>query len=378
MRNTIHISSNHNSNHNSNNGRTQCSTVREQIVQPTIRQLQRPFLFCLLLLLSICSATDSFQQFDSGDSNRRQHQQHRITRASPLQATSIANANRAPLIGIYGGDLFEPSSDFGGYQRPQQQPRRRTQKRRRRAKAALDSTEYQKRKQEWADRYTTLEGLRATFGSNCNKLYGDLDVATTRRLYQSLLPTAVCELVLDVEVKPEELAQLAFEARKAAKLYARERCRVPARVFANCYDGIRSFRRYGRFQVQGMSYDQIFDKYYQRSALERSLKNHRNTTGATSASAPRRRWFRTNRVGDERVGGDDEDWDEEDIVTQTCMKILESACRTNPVVDRMALSSSEDETNDGRRKKRMNRDDLEKIAQTLEDDVRKLLDPYHR
>eukprot|EP00537_Pseudo-nitzschia_pungens_P013561 CAMPEP_0172394612 /NCGR_PEP_ID=MMETSP1061-20121228/15637_1 /TAXON_ID=37318 /ORGANISM="Pseudo-nitzschia pungens, Strain cf. pungens" /LENGTH=297 /DNA_ID=CAMNT_0013126011 /DNA_START=308 /DNA_END=1201 /DNA_ORIENTATION=- len=289
--------------------------------------------------------------------------QQRITVASPPQASSVADLT--PLIGIYGGDIFDSSSDSSGYQ----PKRHRKHKRRRgRAKAILDDAEYQGRKKEWADRYTTLKGLRETFGSNRNKLYGDLDVATTRRLYKSLLPSAVCELVLDVEVKPEELAQLAYEARKAAKLYARERCHVPARLFANCYDGVRSFRRYGRFQVEGMSYDQIFDKYYQRSALERSLKN-RTTTSVADNNASRSRWQRKNDFDQE------EDWDEEDIVTQTCMKILESACRTNPLIDRISLSSS-DKGNGKRKKKRMDREDMEKIAQTLEDDVRKLLDPY--
>mmetsp|Transcript_7834 Transcript_7834/g.16809 ORF Transcript_7834/g.16809 Transcript_7834/m.16809 type:complete len:348 (+) Transcript_7834:208-1251(+) len=347
MRNTIHISSTNNNIRCNNNVRPRSNTVTEQIALPTIRKLQRSFLLCLLLLLSICSATDSFQLFDRR-SNKKQ--QHRITLASPLQATSIAHVS--PLIGVYGGEVLKPSSDSSGYQQQRQEHQHRRKKntqrrRRRRAKAAVDDVEYQQRKQEWADRYTTLEGLRETFGSNHNKLYGDLNAATTRRLYKSLLPTAVCELVLDVEVKPDELAQLAYEARKAAKLYARERCHLPARCFANCYDGVRSFRRYGRFQIEGMSYDQIFDKYYQRSAQEHEL------------------------------GGDDDDWDEEDIVTQTCMKILESACRTNAFVDRIALSSS-DENNDGHKKERMDRKDLEKIAQTLEDDVQKLLDPYNR
>jgi hypothetical protein len=208
----------------------------------------------------------------------------------------------------------------------------------------VNDEEYQRRKQEWADRYTTLDGLRATFGSNKNKIYGDLNASNTRRLYRSLLPTAVCELVLDVEVRPEELAQLAFEARKAAKLYARERCHVPARWLANWYDGIRALKRYGRFQTEGMSYDQVFDKYYRRSALERS--SYRDES---------------------------DEWTEEDIKTQTYMKILESACRTNPLIDRMTLPKKRNENNSV-----SEREDLKKIAQTLEDDVRKLLDPYNR
>ena len=202
-------------------------------------------------------------------------------------------------------------------------------------------------------------------------MFPNLDATTTRKLYKSLLPTAVCELVLDldVQVRPEDLAQLAFEARHAAKLYARERCHVPARLLANWYDGFRALKRYGRFQTEGMSYDQVFDKYYRRSTLERSNNNNK-------------------RDGDGDDHDHDHDWTEEDIVTQTCMKILESACRTNPLIDQMTI---EKQRNKKREKNLMNnnndndndnddseREDLEKIAQTLEEDVRKLLDPYNR
>eukprot|EP00536_Pseudo-nitzschia_multiseries_P017901 jgi/Psemu1/53076/gm1.53076_g len=429
MRNTIHISrsgssigssigSNTGSNSHSNHRRTSSNheygsrtlgigTMTAPMDLPTIRRLRRSFLFCLLLLLSICSATESFQQFDGrGNRNiaRRQQQQQRqrTTVGSPPQATSIADLT--PLIGVYGGEININADEYRPrrYRTEQQQRRRRRKQQQRqqqtqtqkqqKKRAALDEAEYQRRKQEWADRYTTLEGLRETFGSNRNKVYGDLDVATTRRLYKSLLPTAVCELVLDVEVKPEELAQLAYEARKAAKLYARERCHVPARLFANCYDGVRSFRRYGRFQVEGMSYDQLFDKYYQRSALERSRKNRTTTTTTTTTTtahnnnnnsrAPRSRWQRTRtrtKDFDDNDEEEEEDWDEQDIVTQTCMKILESACRTNPAIDRLALSStSNGERRNKNKKKKMDLEDMEKIAQTLEDDVRKLLDPYSR
>ena len=55
--------------------------------------------------------------------------------------------------------------------------------------------EYQKRKEEWANRYTSLKSLRDTFGSNKNRLWGDLDPASARRLYKTLLPKALLELV---------------------------------------------------------------------------------------------------------------------------------------------------------------------------------------
>lgn len=320
-------------------------------ILPRFRQLRHSLAFCLLLWLSICSATDSFQQIDCNKRN-----EPRAPPSSLQTATVTTSISLAPAIVIYGGAAATADASPSQRRRWNIFDRQKTattlrRRRRRRSRVALDDEEYQRRKQEWADRYTTLDGLRATFGSNKNKLYGDLDAQTTRRLYKSLLPTAVCELVLDLEVRPEELAQLAFEARKAAKLYARERCHVPARLLANWYDGFRALRRYGRFQTEGMSYDQLFDKYYQRSALERSMS-------LLEQEGKRRK---KSRVSDE--------WTEEDMVTRTCMKILESACRTNPLVDRMTLKA-EDRISD--------REDLEKIAQTLEDDVRELLDPYNR
>jgi hypothetical protein len=210
--------------------------------------------------------------------------------------------------------------------------------------------DYQRRKQEWAARYATLNGLRDTFGSNQNKLWGDLDPTTTRKLYKSLLPTALCELVLDLGVNPEELAQLAYEARKAAKLYARERCQVPARVASFLYDGFRQLKRYGRFQPNGMSYDQVWDKYRSLTYMEKK----RQSWGTKSE--------------------DHKGWTEEEIVARTCMKILESSCRTNPRIDRMTL----EKRGTGGKNVIPDRDDLLKIAQTLEEDVRRLLDPYSR
>lgn len=198
--------------------------------------------------------------------------------------------------------------------------------------------EYQRRKEEWARRYTTLEGLRDAFGSNRNKLWGDLDASMARRLYKSLLPTALCELVLDLGVRPEELAHLAYKARKAAKLYSRERCTVPARIGANLFDGWRQFRKYGRFQPAGMSYDQIWDKY--RSLIEEDLEDDIRT--------------------------------EEEIVAQTCLKILERSCKTNERIDQIFLTPKNAiQLNDNEQAQ----EDLRRIALTLEMDVRRLLDP---
>lgn len=244
------------------------------------------------------------------------------------------------------------------YQQLQQQPRLHKKQLQQQATATttiLDPklVEIQRRKDEWAKRYTSVEGLRETFGSNKNKLWGDLDAPTARRLYKTLLPAALCELVLDLGVTAEELAPLAYQARKAAKLYARERCHVPARFAAIVYDGLRQWKQYGKFQPGGMSYEQIWDKYY-------------NQWVGAGAS-------------------------EEEIVAKTCRTILEKSCRTNERIDRWLLSSSPSSPKsrgdfirdairvpDKKDWERRKRGDmlLREIAHTLEMDFRKLIDPF--
>jgi hypothetical protein len=202
-------------------------------------------------------------------------------------------------------------------------------------------TEYEQRKAEWANRYTNLDSLRDTFGSNRNKLWGDLDAATSRRLYKTLLPKALLELV-KVGVQPEDLAPLAYQARVAAKLYARERCQVPARTAASLFDGFRQWKQYGKFQTNGMSYDQVWDKYHKLIMEEKEDD------------------FAANG------GGDDSYYlTPEDVTAKICLKILERSCVSNEHVDRWVLPPED----------QGERADLQSIAQTLESDVRKLLVP---
>lgn len=280
----------------------------------------------------------------------------------------------------------------------------------------LRTIEYRRRKHEWAERYTSQEGLREAFGSNRNKWWGDLDAKTARRLYKRLLfPTAISELVLELGdeiVRPEELAPLAYEARKAAKMYVRERCRVPSRVGAYLFDGFRQLRKYGRFQPNGASYEQLWIKYYEENGSH-NITDHE--------------WeylFRETDHHHDRDDDDDDDDDlddvedimdgiddaviEEEIVKRTCQKILEKSCTTNEAIDRFFLKGAtakedkgmihsgfydgDDAENQGEilnekitrrqrwrnRKKRKDRYNdllLERITKTLERDVRKLLEP---
>uniref|UniRef100_A0A7S1D2F8 RING-type domain-containing protein n=1 Tax=Cyclophora tenuis TaxID=216820 RepID=A0A7S1D2F8_CYCTE len=135
--------------------------------------------------------------------------------------------------------------------------------------------DYEKRKLEWASEHTSVDALRKKFGENQNQMWGDLDARTCRRLYKTLLPKALLELYR-VGIEPQDLAPLAYEARLAAKLYARERCVVPARLAAHSYDGFRHWKRYGRFQCTGMTYKQLWEKYRQAILQEDDENNNNN------------------------------------------------------------------------------------------------------
>lgn len=195
--------------------------------------------------------------------------------------------------------------------------------------------------QDWVDVYTSVEGLRDRFGLNSNRIWGDLDPATARRIYQTLLPSALLWLS-QTGVRSQDLAPLAYQARKAAKLYIRERSRVPARVGANLFDGLRQFRDYGKFQTQGMTYEQVWQKY-RRVILDEHERQDLST-----------------------------DLREEDVAARICCKILEKSCATNSYIDELFASSSPHDRDDddggfG--------EDLRQISQILEADVHRLLEP---
>lgn len=237
------------------------------------------------------------------------------------------------------------------------------------AEADKEAAEYAKRKEAWANRYTNVDSLRETFGANRNKVWGDLDAATARRLYKTLLPKALLELV-KVGVQPEDLAPLAYKARVAAKLYARERCQVPARVGACLYDGFRQWKRYGKFEIKGMSYDQVWEKY-QKDVLDKYCTPSSSSSDGfvdddddDALEHPLER--RTNGGSlDYAQCYSNSDLTEEDVTAKICLKILERSCKTNERIDKWVLPPENEEQ----------REDLARITQTLEMDVRKLLDP---
>jgi hypothetical protein len=198
-----------------------------------------------------------------------------------------------------------------------------------------NNSDYQRRKNEWARKYTSVDALRETFGANVNKVWGDLDAPTARRLYKTLLPKALLDLY-KLGVEPQDLAPLAYRARVAAKLYARERCQVPARWLAHWYDGFRQWRTYGSFDTTGMSYQQVWEKYA-TVILNECSSNHQKGVVVS----------------------------EQDVTAMICCKILEKSCTTNEMVDRLVLSHTN--------KNRADQADLQHFTDTLEKDVRMLL-----
>jgi len=216
----------------------------------------------------------------------------------------------------------------------------------------LDDEEYERRKMEWAKRYTDVNTLRETFGTNRNQLWGDLDPATTRRLYHTLLPRALMGLYDMGLMRPHELAPLAYEARNAAKKYARERCAVPGRVLSMAYDGFRSLRDYGRWNHDGLSWEQVWDKYEQQVIDEFDFEDH----------------------------------EDDELTKQICLRILERSCQTNAAVDRLFLKNvagaskdeldeEEDEDDDEAIAKRTQQERMEmaEISAKIEQDVHDLL-----
>lgn len=218
---------------------------------------------------------------------------------------------------------------------------------------------------EWAERYTSVEALREHFGTNQNKLWGDLQASTARRLYKTLLPRALLELSKLGKVHPKDLAPLAYQARVAAKLYARERCTVPARLAATLFDGFRQWIKYGKFQAAGMTYDQLWEKYAEKILHETEVDHYLHRPDAVI--------FRHHHGDDDEEECYPFDCDCEDLSEQVCLKILERACVSNEGVDALALKGKDwaDDTELQPHQRAL----LEQIRSQLSEDMYQLLLP---
>jgi hypothetical protein len=210
----------------------------------------------------------------------------------------------------------------------------------RRARKKLEKKQdYERRRTLWLQRYGTFEALQSTFGAG--PIWGDLNAEETRRLYHTLLPRSLLGLHEMGLMKPEELAPLAYEARIAAKEYARSRCVWTGRLVTAAFDQYRNLRDRGRFSSQSsMTWDEIWQKY------EAQIVEEECAEALLNADTPRRRKTE----------------DETTLTMRIYLRILERSCATNQAFDSLFLKEGEDDS-----------DDLAEIASTLENDVRAVL-----
>ncbi|KAL7567912.1 hypothetical protein ACA910_019626 [Epithemia clementina (nom. ined.)] len=177
----------------------------------------------------------------------------------------------------------------------------------------LRRKDYEARRALWEKRYGSVEALRRTFGK-AKSFWGDLDPESTRQLYHTLLPRALLGLYESGLMRPDELAPLAYKARKAAKEYARERCTLPGRVAAQAFDAYRSFLRDGTFSTKGLSWEQLWDKYEAEIVAEECVLEIK--TGRAFC----------------RV-------DELTLADRIYLRILERSCATNQAFDKLLLKN---------------------------------------
>lgn len=234
---------------------------------------------------------------------------------SPKQTLSFDSQPRGRLS-------FLPGGSFALFEKPGRRERKVQEKR----------SEYQLRKRLWLERYGTIEALQQTFG--VAPTFGDLTPEQTRKLYHTLLPRSLLGLYEMGVMKPEELAPLAYNARIAAKEYARSRCVWTGRLMTTAFDIYRG--RLGK--SSSMSWEELYKKYEAQIVKEEC---------------------------NIELKGNDSD---EDLTMRIYLRILEKSCSTNQAFDSMFLDEEDDEDSDY----------LDSVATKLEDDVRMLLLPPNK
>lgn len=189
----------------------------------------------------------------------------------------------------------------------------------------------------------------------------------------------------------KELAPLAYQARLAAKKYARERSRLPGRIGSMLYDGYRSWRRYGKWESSGMTWEQVWNKY--EDQVIREVMEELEDCAVEEAT----KLF--NRDGSEEGESccvtSREELDDEELTARICLRILERSVVTNGAIDRLFLHrlAQDEEERDvtsaecakeesRKRRKRQERQrrrklaiqaDLRSIEEEFDDDIRELL-----
>jgi len=206
---------------------------------------------------------------------------------------------------------------------------------RRDRKKLLGQLQKQRRRNRWIKRYGTVEALQQTFGKG--PPWGDLSSSQTRSLYHTLLPRSLLALNEMGLIHVEDIAPLAYEARIAAKEYARSRCVWTGRVGVFLFDQYRSLRDKGRLIKPGtspsMTWEEIWSKYESQIIKEQKERGKQ--------------------------------LDEDELMMQTYMRILEKSCSTNQAVDNLFLKGEDSDVDGGI--------SLESIASQLENDVRAIL-----
>lgn len=203
---------------------------------------------------------------------------------------------------------------------------------RRERKRRLEELQKLRRRNRWIKRYGSVEALKQTFGTG--PPWGDLSPTKTRALYHTLLPRSLLALNEMGLVQAEDLAPLAYEARIAAKEYARSRCVWTGRVGVFIFDQYRSLRDKGRLIKPGksssMSWEEIWAKYESQIIREYEEKG--------------------------------KELDEDELMMMTYMRILERSCSTNKTFDSLFLKQNDE-----------NDINLDSISAQLERDVRAIL-----
>jgi hypothetical protein len=208
---------------------------------------------------------------------------------------------------------------------------------------ARKKQEFARRREAWLARYGSASALQSTFGTG--PPLGDLSPEQTRSLYHRLLPRSLLGLHEMGLMRPEELAHLAYEARIAAKEYARSRCVVSGRLMTAAFDQYRSLRDHGRPAVGSgsMSWEEVWQKYEGQIVQEECAA----ALNRTDTCAKR------------------EEQGREALSVRIYLRILERSCATNKAFDSLFLKESaatlaEDSS-------------LAAMAEQLDEDVRAIL-----
>jgi len=221
---------------------------------------------------------------------------------------------------------------------------------RRMRKKLRETQDYERRRALWLERYGSFQALQSTFG--IGPILGDLNPEQTRRLYHTLLPRSLLGLYEMEVMKPEELAPLAYEARIAAKEYARSRCMWTGRILTSAFDQYRNLRDKGQFVFgsSSMTWEEIWDKY---EAQIRKEEESSITDGSSLKEKKRRPW---------RIKKDEES---DSLTMRIYLRILERSCETNQVFDSLFLKDETDDEDSSNQ--------LAAISAKLEEDVRMVL-----